>query len=442
MSSSNTERRSDSFSLKILTPPLRLSLFTAFVLSLSGLAWSFLARIPMQTRGTAVFVPATGLSAIYAETSGTLILYDPRKSAPSWVPLARGLLRSTQLDRFDHDLITVAQNLTNTGVGPILTDPALINSVTNTFAIPQGYLIARIIDPVMLAKVKQSLEDYQVTKHNNSMKSRVLNSQIQTYSSELSAQSNYLTGMLTLRSRQFVSESTILQQQATIANLKNQINTVRAQLLQNASDTDQKLTALYSSVVEYVAKGMYFAETDGWLNTVLSQTYNYIPSGSQIAITSPFGLKNPDTIPVVFSNKDAATVRAGQKASLQLITLDTISDNTRLVGRVSMMNTFPSDSDSLKAIVGSKPMADLLTSQYVSPTAGMIKLDRDRDGNYVTTIPDKTSFFKSVQPQDSFQVLVTTSYVRPIELVLPTLQRVLGLRPIPPKPEITPKPQK
>jgi hypothetical protein len=109
------------------------------------------------------------------------------------------------------------------------------------------------------------------------------------------------------------------------------------------------------------------------------------------------------------------------------------------VGTIDMMDSFPSDSDSLKNIVGSKGLSNLLTSQYVSPTAGVIKLDRDEKGEYVYTIPQNTTEKQKVlQPQDTFQALVTTSYIRPIDLVLPTLQRVVGLRPIPPKPETVP----
>ena len=105
------------------------------------------------------------------------------------------------------------------------------------------------------------------------------------------------------------------------------------------------------------------------------------------------------------------------------------------------METFPSDNESLKNIVGSKAIADLLMSQYVSPTAGVISLDKDKNGNYVTSIPNDEEFQKHLKPQDTFQALVTTSYVRPIDLVLPSLQRILGIRQIEPKPETSSSPK-
>jgi len=439
---SANKKVAEGSSLRILTPPLRITLFTIIFLSIAGFIWAFFAKIPLQTRGTAIFLPSSGVSSVYAQTSGTLILYDPREIQPQWISLAALLPKISNVINNEAVLLEVAKKIIlNNSADDRIYDTTIINNVNSSWVIKKNYLIARILDPGLISAINKSLQDYITTKSLNSRKANKLRSQVATYQYELAAQSEYLKGMQSLRLKQFVSQATILQQQATIANLKNQINGVQAQILQTRQDTYNKLTELYSSVIEYVAKAMYFSDRSARLDTVVSQTFNYIQIGGQIAITSLSGVRKPSTIPIVFSNKDAATVRQGQKVYLQLISQNSSNTNSRLVGTIKIMETFPSDNESLKNIVGSKPIADLLMSQYVSPTAGVISLDKDKNGNYVTSIPNDEEFQKYLQPQDTFQALVTTSYVRPIELVLPSLQRILGIRQIEPKPETSSSPK-
>lgn len=437
------KNRAEGSSLRILTPPLRLTLFTIILLSISAIVWSFFAKIPLQTRGTAIFLPASGITAVNAQATGTLIIYDPRGTERQWVRLARLLIRDINISKSEAILLEVAKAIIARDVygSNRLFDQSVINSVDAAFMIKKDYLIARVLDPSLMSGINKSLEAFTTTKASNSLTISKLKNQVTTYGYELKAQLEYLKGMQSLRSKQFVSQATILQQQATIANLKNQINGVQAQILQRSQDTYNTRTELYRAVIEYIEKAMYFSNASGELGTLVSQTFNYVQLGSPIAITSSTGLRSPSSIPVVFSNKDAATVKPGQKVFLQLVSLNSLNNNSRLVGTITMMSTFPSNSDSLSNIVGSKPIADLIMSQYISPTTGVISLDKDKNGNYVTNIPSDQSFQKNLNPQDTFQALVTTSYVRPIELVLPSLQTMFGIRPIEPKPESSNSPK-
>jgi hypothetical protein len=379
-------------SLRILTPPLRLTLLTALGLSVIGVTWSFVARVPMQTRGTAILIPASGVSGIYAQTSGTLLISDPRKEQPEWVASARGFLSNPLNNSDDSTLLSLAGRISSEKTDDtLLLDPGVVNNVDVAWMISKGFLIARINDPELIAKVKQNYQNYLSARTSNEQMIQQQVNQIRIYKSELDAQTEFLNGMMSLRAKQYVSQSSVLQQQATIANLKNQINTVRSQILQTRQDTNNKRSLLVSALTEYISDAMYFSPIDGSLDAVLSQTFNFIQTGSQIAIVSRSSIRKPTTIPVVFSNKDAATVRKGQKVYLQLLSLNSANDNSRLVGTIDMMDSFPSDSDSLKNIVGSKGLSNLLTSQYVSPTAGVIKLDRDEKGEYVYTIPQNTT---------------------------------------------------
>ena len=437
------KNRAEGSSLRILTPPLRLTLFTIIFLSISGIVWSFFAKIPLQTRGTAIFLPASGISAVHAQASGILIVYDPRETERQWVRSARLLITDINISNNEAVLLEVAKGIIARNVPKRgrLIDQYDVNNVDASFKIKKDYLIARVLDPSLMSGINKSLENYTTTKAINFLTISKLKNQVTTYGYELAAQLEYLKGMQSLRSKQFVSQATILQQQATIANLKNQINGVQAQILQRSQDTYNTRTELYRSVIEYIEKAMYFSVQSGVLDSLVGQTFNYVQPGSPIAITSFTGLRSPSSIPVVFSNKEAATVKNGQKVFLQLVSLNSLNNNSRLVGTITMMSTFPSNSDSLSNIVGSKPIADLIMSQYISPTTGVISLDKDTNGNYVTNIPSDESFQKNLKPQDTFQALVTTSYVRPIELVLPSLQTMLGIRPIEPKPESSNSPK-
>jgi len=422
--------------LKILSPPLKATLGTAAGLTLLGLGWSVLAKIPIQTRGTAVFVPATSVRAVYAETSGVLFLYDPRELQDKWIKNAKKLFDGKVNEVSTEEIIEIAKVLAeDVPDKSLLLNPAVVNNANQDWRMEKGYLIARIRNSGVHSRLKKDLKDYLSATSSNGLKKKQLERQYAIYSEQLSGEAKYLKGMKELEKKNYVSQSTILQQESKISGLESDKSTVQGKILETEQDTEQKLNALYSSVIESISKGMYFSERSGYLNAVVSQTFNYVSEAEQLAITSTSRLAKPDEIPIVFSNKDAASVEDGMKVFLELITADSGAVSSRLVGHISSMNTFPSDKNKIQNMIGSKGIAELIESQYTAPTLGTVKLDRAKGGEYKLTIPTSSKRFENIRTQDTFSAMVTTSYVRPIELVLPMIKTVLGLKQLPPKPE-------
>lgn len=422
--------------LKILSPPLKATLATAAGLVVLGVGWSIMARIPIQTRGTAIFVPATSVRAVNSETDGTLYIYDPRREQARWIRNAKKVFDGEARKVTPEEILEIANHLAENVVDrDLLHDPAVINNADNVWPVKEGYLIARIRNAGIHSQLKKNLKDYLSGKRSNELKLKQLGQQREIYIEQLRAQKRYLAGMKELQKKDYVSQSTILQQESKVASLENEKSTVEGNILSTRQNTEEKLNAVYSSVIEYISKGMYFTESKEFVNTVLSQTYNYITQGGQIAITSGSGLKNPNEIPIVFSNKDAASIENGMKVFLELITADAGASSSRIVGYMSSMNTFPSDKEKIANMIGSKGIAELIESQYTAPTLGTVRLLRKKDGTYKLTIPTSSKRFENIRTQDTFSALVNTSYVRPIELVLPTIKTVLGIKQLPPKPE-------
>ena len=427
---------SEQKSLRLLTPPLRLSIVFAAALSAVGLIWASVAQIPIRTRGTAVFLPASGVRGIFSQTSGRLYLYDFIEDQKDWINLAHSVKNGDDV-RFDESkVIFLSQKLLeDIPNDDLLADVQKINYFRNEFSVKKGTLLARIRNPSLKSSLDQNLQDYMITKSSASEVIKEYQRQIEIYQEELVAQQKYLEGMMDLRQKQYVSEATILQQQATISSLKSKISTTNGQIATTRQSIVSKYNQLFSALSEVLNKSMYFASENLFIDTYLRQTRDFVSESEQFGIVMNSPPRSPVTIPIFFSNKNAAVVNPGQKALLRLVAQEEQDQSTStngLLGEISSMDSYPSSQNTITNLVGSEGVSALISKQYVSPTRGSVKLERDRKGRYLWSSGFMATELKS---QDTFEVDVTTKTVRPISLVLPGLLRTFGLDAIPPKPE-------
>tara|TARA_B100000482_G_scaffold108867_1_gene78588 strand:+ start:3547 stop:4863 length:1317 start_codon:yes stop_codon:yes gene_type:complete len=431
-SSSSSEQKS----LRLLTPPLRLSIILAAALSAVGLLWASVAQIPIRTRGTAVFLPASGVRGIFTQTSGRLYLYDFIENQQDWIRLAHSVRNGDDV-RFDESKIIFLSKklLEDIPDDDILADVQQINYFRNEFSVKKGILLARIDNPSLRATLDQNLQDYLITKSSALEVINEYQRQISIYREELIAQQKYLDGMMDLRQKQYASEATVLQQQATISSLKSKISTTNGQIATTRQSITSKYNELFSALSEVLNKSMYFATENLYIDTYLRQTRDFVAQAEQFGIVMNSPPRNPSTIPIFFSNKNAAVVNPGQKALLRLVAQeeqDQTTSTNGLLGEISSMDSYPSSKNTITNLVGSEGVAALISNQYISPTRGSIQLQQDKKGRYLWSSGFMPTELKS---QDTFEVEVTTKSVRPISLVLPGLLRILGLNSIPPKPE-------
>jgi hypothetical protein len=427
---------SDQKSLRLLTPPLRLSIVLAIGLTVVGLIWSCLAEISIRTRGTAVFLPANGVRRIISQTSGQLYLYDFKNDQKSWLKLAHSVLNGDNVRKQESKIIFLAQKmLVDIPKEDLLTNVQKINYFQNHASVAEGTLLARIINPSLRSALDQNLQDYLNTKNSSMEVIREYKSQINIYKNELASQEKYLAGMRELRKKQYASEAAVLQQQSTISNLQSQISTTLGQIANTRQGINSKYNALFASLIENLNKSMYFAAEDIYVDTYLRQTREFIPESTQFGIVMSVHPDKPTTIPVFFSNKNAAVVSPGQNVLLRVIAQEDQDQSTStngIIGMIKTMDSYPSTKDTITSLVGSEAIASLITSQYTSPTSGSIELKKDNQNKYVWSSGFNTTELKT---QDEFEVEVTTKSVRPISLVLPGLLRLLGLDSLSPKPE-------
>ena len=432
MSSPNT---SEQQSLRLLTPPLRISIFLALGLSVVGLIWACVAEIPIRTRGTAVFLPANGVRGLFSQTSGRLYLYD-FEDQNDWIKTAHSVRNSANVRNQEAKILYLSQKLLDDiPNNHLLADVQKINYFRSELSVRKGTLLARILNPTLRASLEQNLQDYLNTKESALEIIKEYQRQIEIYKDELLSQEKYLSGMIELRKKQYASEATILQQQATISNLKSQISSTLSQIATTKQSINSKYNALFAALSEILNKTMYFSSEDIYIDTYLRQSRDFIGEATQFGIVMNVPPRNPTSIPVFFSNKNAAVVNPGQKALLRLIAQEEQDQSTSsngLLGEITTMDSFPSAKDMITNLVGSEGIADLISKQYTSPTRGTIKIEKDMKNRYVWA-----SGFNPIElkTQDTFEVEVTTKKVRPISLVLPGLLRMLGLDSIPPKPE-------
>lgn len=422
-------------SVVLLSPPTRATLLIASALAGLGIVWSVFSKIPILVQGTGVLVPLSSLQTFRSQTDGTIYYRFNQQSmdAPAWAASAWSFFNSpTSLTAKEQLLL--ARQLTSV--------PKPIAGVNkNKFyqkKISLGTVVAEVFSPVEREKLNDSIANLdKVQAAYDGLIADNRNS-IEVLRKQLESRIEYLAAIRALEQKGFAKREVVLQEEGQVAALRTSILKFEAELVNNRASLRQAQIKLRTSIGEYLARTVFFAESDIYLQELIATPLSFIQSGSDVFISSTNSLHVPSNAPVFLGGRESSQVFPGMRVVATPKGVNR-SQYGGIVGKVVWVSKLPSSPREISDRVGLSGLADLLSRRYGAPTEAVIQLQRSPDLNKRASKTGGYIWSTSAEPPfrpkhgDLLDVEITTREVRPISLVLPSLKSWFGYTPRYPK---------
>ncbi|MFN9531959.1 MAG: hypothetical protein ACK575_11045 [Cyanobacteriota bacterium] len=421
--------------ITLLSPPLKATLALGVLIALGGGLWATLARIPLTVEGTGVLLPVGAIATTVSPSSGVAQLMFDQPSA-AWQQQA---LQFQQSPGSFHQQ-TMAQLARSILLASESQEPQALTAGPSKQLphhhrgkqIARGQLLVWVQVSDQRASLSSALNQLERSLRASEAQQRNITAQQNVLRSQLRSRSSYLASMKKLEAKGFVSRTSILDEQATVDGIGSQINSNANQIIAFARDRDQAYQALRSQLASLVQQQLIFAPRDLYIDQVLFQNGEAVSRGQELLKHSHQPLIDPSLVPVFLSTNEMAQVRPGMKA------LVTPAGYKRaevggIRGLVVFKDRIPGNVETVTDLIGVRSLAEQIVAQEPSPVLVHVKLQRAQgkavpnSGGYLWSSGSDLPFAPT--PGERLDVEFTTRLVRPIDLVLPSLKRWLGLTP-------------
>jgi multidrug resistance efflux pump len=470
--------------------PVRLAAISAITITGLGVLWSFVARVPVQVNGLATIVPEGSVSSAQARVDGVLhyqvsgvgpdvlsLLYRQRNEGLSrfWdaavvhsrptVPIEQllELVNTAELPAKGQRLVMPGSRdnreafdqLGRSGDGQFLKQQrqlfvggnTLIAQIDNPPAVEELDAMRRLSSP-KLALERQASQDRRQRAQAYGSVDGLIVGQLRDKERELSQRKALLQRLQKLWSKGFVSETQLLQEQATVNSLDQQVVQLRRDRLgNNFSGTDQRQQAaqadlnalqatdqLQSALVTYLAKTFTIAPPTGiYLVAKYLQTGMEVHAGDELFTYSLTPPSLPRRIPVFV---DAATLQQLTEGMRVLVTPKGISraQYGGIVGVVDEVGRLPLSGDALASVAGGRSLGTAIAQAVPNPYLVKVRLQISEPAFCLQLLSRRCYSWSTnrvppfpVRLGTQADVQITTIYRRPIEFVMPALRQALGL---------------
>lgn len=462
--------------------PVKVTALAAVGIAFTGLIWSFVAKIPVQVNAIAAIIPEAGIRSLYAPTDGSLRYQISGIGQLTLDPLSlqtNSLIRQFWDNRYNTSSWTLQNeaalshlgNLalrSNPGQDLVLySEPQLLlegNRLEAAAALsyPKATVLANIVNPsnyqelndVLLTSVpKASLalsiegERKRVAEVYKTLSS-LTKEQQQTISRELKNRIDLQRRYEALWKTGAIASTVLIEEEGTInrlreALLQNKIAEATTEINRRDQFTQSKQaqitniesrSTLELGLIRFLERSIVFAPPGGfYILSSYAANNSTVKQGDEILSYTHKPPALPRIVPVFLDGTAAQQLSPGMKV---LLTPKGVSRAQfgGIPGVVTEVNRLPLLGDSLLAVIGSRGMAASVNDQYKTPYRAYVKLEiADLKscqqalslGCYRWTsgrIPPH-----GVRLATLADVQITTDYRRPIEFVMPSLRRSIGL---------------
>ncbi|QNI57894.1 putative conserved membrane protein [Synechococcus sp. BIOS-U3-1] len=419
----------------VLSPPLRTTLGLGVALAAVGVLWAFLAKIPIEVKGTGVLLPVGEINRVRSQVGGIARWMFAEKQN-NWVADVQQFQR--QPDQLsDAAVLDLSRRILLTYSTSEFSAPSQANGVLSSDRIyPKGTLLIWLQSLQEQESLQAQVDTLVSVGRLNRIQQKTLIQKQSILEQELKSRQSFLNSMLDLTKKGFVSRPTILQNQAEVDNLKSKVFSNRDSLVHLQTELQQSFIKLRKSLAQMISNGFVFADYDLYIRQVIPNNGEGVSQGDPLLLLSRHSLSNPVQVPVFLSERESAQVTVGMSVLVTPVGMRR-SEVGGILGRVVQMSELPSGDKDLEARIGSSSLAKVIQQREPSPTLAIVELqrsDQDRGGNrggYVWNSKSDLPF--SPKTADQLNVSITTRRVAPISLVIPRLRLLLGLAPPEPR---------
>lgn len=425
--------------ITLLTPPLRAAIAMGFVLVSAGVGWSAMARIPITVNAVGALLPVSTINTIPSRAEGKAI-WAFNQEARDWHQSAFAF--SLRPEEFNAEqVVRLAENLLNDSEEKPSGDG--INGQNNATEfvekqksllgteLPKGRLILWIQSNSIEQRLTVALMQWKSLQDSTTKKTENFQTEIKALKTELFSRNQMLAKMRGIGTDVF-SADTLLDEQSNVDSLKAQILNVESQILALDQERTNGYLNLKNILSDVVDKELIFAEEPTYLYQVIPNDSEEVSAGEIILKVSPDLVKSPSLVPVFVDNTDKGSVSAGMSALVTPVGFNR-TEYGGIKGQVASVAPVPSTVDGMEARVGVESIARSIEATTVTPTLVILKLEKSNSQQVINSggYQWSTSTDLPFEPREGSKINaeITTRYVSPISLVLPTMKKFFGFSP-------------
>ena len=436
--------RAPQGAIALITMPLRIGILITLLITLGGVAWACLARIPIYVNGVAYLLRLGNIGGLRAVIDGQ-VYYQFSATHLVQNPLFRRLYQlSENSEAFsDDDAIRITRDLLiSRASGPPL-------EVSSPYAglVPQGHVLAWIDSPTARNSLEQKLQIYEQSKRELNSKRReikTLNARITAkigiLGKQLSSESDYLRSIQSLHKIGYASRANVLAQQTRVDAIQADILSQREEMTANTqkdtetiSDMQKALVDLRSELDNFIDASFVFAAAPLYVVDLNVPQAGQVNNQDTILHISTQKLTHlPDHIPGYLSQSDAEQVSRGMPVLVTPVGMDRAQFGG-IIGTVADVSRLPSNIDQIAERSGSLAISQEVTALIPDPVRVDLILKRNphdpasNHGGFRWSSPGSPPF--SLTPGNQLSMQITAQRVSPISLLIPFLMRATGASP-------------
>ena len=410
-----------------------------FVLVAAGVGWSAMARIPITVNAVGALLPVSTINTIPSRAEGKAI-WTFNQASRDWHQSAfRFSLRPEEFNA--EQVVKLAEDLLNDsdvtapgeGIDAQNNSTEFVEKQKSLLGtqLPKGRLILWIQSNSIEQRLTVALMQWKSLQDSTTKKTDNLKTEIKTLKTELVSRNQMLAKMRGIGTDVF-SADTLLDEQSNVDSLKAQILNVESQILALDQEKTNGYLNLKNILSDVVDDELIFAEEPLYLYQVIPNDSEEVSAGEIVLKVSPDLVKSPSLVPVFVDNTDKGSVSAGMSALVTPVGFNR-TEYGGIKGEVASVAPVPSTVDGMEARVGVTSIARSIEARMVAPTLVILKLEKSTDQDVVNSggYQWSTSTDLPFQPREGskINVEITTRYVSPISLVLPTVKKFFGFSP-------------
>lgn len=440
----NSQASPDDKTVRLLAVPVKLAAAACISLSVGGVLWSCLAKVPIYANGVAILMPTNQSKLFLSQASGTVVHFSAQQHHQNDQSRTLFDFGSSNEDLSNQEILALANyalNLENKEVNSPLI-------VASKKTIPNKSLLSMLDSDGAKASLRSAISDAKLNFKSNQASKRELNyidkkirRKIALMQKQLGTENKFLLAIQKLNEKGYASEARLLDQESVVVSIENEIISLQDELesnhlklIQLAVSSQEALSTLAKALQNYIGNNLIFSTDNLSIADVIAPHLTEVKVNDSIlrVNVNHKSLNHGFVIPGYVGEASVQRVMPGMKALLTPVGMSR-AQYGGFYGVVESSSLLPQNEIEIVNQLGDPGAASEITGQLKRPVLVKIKLQQSSD----QSDPNKAGFVWSSQGKvpypvregDRLNLQITTQRIRPISLLLPWLKQVIGESP-------------
>ncbi|WP_131456330.1 hypothetical protein [Synechococcus sp. BS56D] len=440
----NSQATPDDKTVRLLAVPVKLAAAACISISVGGVLWSCLAKVPIYANGVAILMPTNQSKLFLSQASGTVVHFTDQPQHQNDQSRALYDFGSSNKELSSEELLALATYALNLG-NKEASSPLIVAS---TKIIPNKSLLSMIDSDSAKASLRATILDAKLDLKSNEASKRELTyidkkirRKIALMQKQLGTENKFLLAIRKLNDKGYASEARLLDQESIVVGIENEIISLQDELESNQSkliqldvSSQESLTALLKALQNYIGSNLIFSTDNLSVADVIAPHLTEVKVNASIlrANVNHKSLNHGVVIPGYVGDASVQRVMPEMKALLTPVGMSR-AQYGGFYGVVESSSLLPQNEIEIVNQLGDPGVANEIFGQLKRPVLVKIKLQQSSD----QSDPNKAGFVWSSQGKvpypvregDRLNLQITTQRIRPISLLIPWLKQVIGESP-------------